>query len=109
MIGELKEEDRNAVSNSRTRSVLPGSGIGTIEESTIARANSPTPPRWISHPRNPDELFPASADVLKDALWSAFHKAIPRAGIDVLVRLNGAPGAARVHARLRHPPDRMQH
>ena len=61
MIGELAEEERKAVSNRSTRSVLPGNGMGTTDESTIARANSPTPPRCISQPRKPDDFFPAIA------------------------------------------------
>ena len=48
MIGEPIDCDRKAVSNSSTRSVLPGSGIGITDESTTASANIPTAPRCIN-------------------------------------------------------------
>jgi hypothetical protein len=57
-IGEEIDEERNAVSSSNTRSVLPGKGIGTTEESITARAKIPTPPSLISHWKKSDDDFP---------------------------------------------------
>jgi hypothetical protein len=56
--GDEIEDERKAVSKSNIRSVLPGNGIGTTDESIIARANSPTPPSRISHGRKREEDFP---------------------------------------------------
>lgn len=52
------------MSSSNTRSVLPGNGIGTSDESITARAKIPAPPRRISQSTKNEEECPCISRLL---------------------------------------------
>src|SRR5215831_17118329 len=104
-IGDLTLEDRNPVSSRSTRSVLPGKGIGTTEESITASARSPTPPscikRWKKYDDDVPLVTPGGSD--RAFRFSANNSHFLENGGSGILNVGVDDG--RAFASLCHPPD----
>lgn len=108
-MGEVTEDDRNAVRSNSTRSVLPGSGIGTTDESTTARKKSPTPPRCINQPRKCEGDFAPAAAAFDEVFSTAFANASHTNRAEYRMSLNSVTDDGHACAHPLRPPVQTPH